>query len=646
MQVDTLSAYEHAGAPMHLRWGLYSGSRLYPSVRDAYFAAFNKLMFADTRALMLTKLRALPEVPTPADDYGDNYGLLKAYIVTTSHPEKSTADFLAPVLMTRWLNGRSVDSTRATLARRQFETYANELRYANPFPDTADAKTVEKARTFLRQFAKSEQIYQYMLAEAGKANRSVQFNRAVAGSASYIVDTYEVPGAFTKGGSDSMLKAFKSVDKYLSGERWVVGDDAAGVDKAKLVADLQSRYAEDYATQWRKYLSSAQVRRYDGVKDAAAKLQVLSSNQSTLLALFSIASTNTAIGLGDLSKKFQPVQLVTPPNVTDKLIGDKNAQYMSALLALQTSLEKTANSQGQARDQAAGQAITDASAARNAARQVASGFIIDQQGQVSTVVQNLMEAPITYAEQLLKTFGSDEINARGRQFCAQARATLAKYPFNPDGATQASLQEVAAIVRPGSGSLWKLYNDALASLVPKQGNQYVVKSDASTKVSDRLVGFLNRASVFADAMFKDDTPEPHISFQVQPLPGELPSVSIALDGPPVRSTTGGNSEMARIDWPGTQHEARLSAGPIGQERTIAGPFNGPWAVFQLFNAADEWKTVGSTVNVGWDLAARRGAAANTALKVIVQLVAAGPEATLLRKGSLAGADVCTTDIAR
>src|SRR6185503_11175303 len=98
---------------------------------------------------------------------------------TTSHPEKSTAEFLAPALMTRWLGGRGIDSARAQLARKQFETYANELKYANPFPDTADAAAVAKGRKFLRQFAGSERIYQFMLAEAAKTNPPAQFNKKV-----------------------------------------------------------------------------------------------------------------------------------------------------------------------------------------------------------------------------------------------------------------------------------------------------------------------------------------------------------------------------------------------------------------------------------------------------------------------------------
>src|SRR5262245_49991962 len=501
-QVDTLSVYEHDGSPSGLGWGLYSGSTLYPDVRTAYFASFNKLMFANTHAGMLASLRALPETPTPADDYGATYNLLKAYIITTTHPEKSTPDFLSPVLMTRWLAGRSIDSARAPLARRQFETYANELRYANPFPSSADVAAVGRARSFLRQFAGSERIYQFMLAEAAKKNPAVQFNKTVAGSSPYVVETHDVPGAFTKGGATFMLAAFKTVDKYISGESWVVGEDAGGVDKAKLVSELQSRYAADYAAQWRKFLASAQVVHYAGVRDAAAKLTVLSGNQSPLLALFSVASQNTNIPLPEVANVFQPVQLLTPPTVTDKLIGEKNGPYVSALLPLQSSISQVANSQGPAAEQAVGQASGNAAAARTAARQIAAGFNIDQQGQVHSTVQTLMEAPIAYAEPMLKTFGSTDINSRARTFCSAAGRTLAKFPFTSDATQQASLAEVTALLKPGNGSLWRFYDDALATAVQRQGNQFVPSPSASVKVSPSFVNFLSRAAAFAEVMFK------------------------------------------------------------------------------------------------------------------------------------------------
>ncbi len=647
-QVDTLSGYVHEGAPLHLRWGLYSGDRLYPDVRTAYFAAFNKLMFAGTRASMLSTLRGLPDTPQPTDDYGATYSLLKTYIITTSHPEKSTTEFLAPALMTRWLAGRPVDSTRATIARRQFETYATELRYGNPLPDTADATAVAKARTFMRQFAGSERIYQFMLAEAGKTNPAVQFNRNVAGSAPYVIDGYEVPGAYTKNGSVFMLSAFKTVDKYLTGENWVVGDGAAGVDKAKLVAELRGRYMADYVAQWRKFLGSASVSRYSGIKDAAEKLRAFSGNQSPLLALFAIASQNTDIGVAEVTAIFQPVQLVTPPGSKDKLIGPGNASYVNALLTLQSSLDQTANAQGPAAEQAAGAAAGNATAARTAARQIASGFNIDQQGQLHSVVQTLMEAPIAYAEPLLRNFGAAEINVRARAFCSAARPLLAKFPFAPAATQQASLAEVAEVLKPGTGSLWRFYDNSLASAMQRQGNQFTPTPGGSVRMNAGFVTFLNRAAAFSAVMFKDDSPEPHLTFTVQPVPSDpFSSVSISLDGEVVRSTTSGNVSSARIDWPSAGREAKLSAGNGGPDLTMVGPYSGPWAVFQLFNAADEWRQVPAGYRVGWELATRAQRVTlpgGQSAKIVVQ-IDNGPAATVLRKGFFAGSQ-CGGDIAQ
>lgn len=648
-EVDTLSAYQHTGARAGLGWGLYTGDVLFLDVRNAYFGSFNKLMFAQTRESMLATLRGLPDAPRPTDDYGDAYTLLKAYLVTTTHPEKSTAAFLAPALMSRWLAGRTLDSARMQLARKQFETYASELRYANPFPDTADAAAVARARSFLRQFAGSERIYQFILAEAAKNNPAVQFNRSVPGAAPYVIASYEVPGAFTKGGASFVTSALKTVDKFLTGESWVVGEDAGGVDRAKLVAELQGRYEADYSAQWRKFLASAQVARYASIKDAAAKLAVLSGNQSPLLALFSIASQNTNIPSASVASVFQPVQLVTPPTATDKLIGEKNMPYVSALAALQTSLDATANAQGPAAEQAAGAASGNATSARSAAKQIAAGFNIDQGGQVHSIVQALLEAPIAYAEPLLKNFGAAEINVRARSFCSAVRPLLAKYPFAPDATQQASLAEVAAVLKPGSGSLWRFYEEALASSLPRQGNQFVPNPSSTVKLAPSFVSLMNRAALFADVMFKDNSAEPHLSFTVQPMPdNQFSSVTLTIDGEIIRSSTNGNMSTISIDWPRVGRDVKLSAGSGGTEPFTVGPFTGPWALFQLFNNADDqWRPVGSAYRVGWDVGTRAQRAASTApgARITIEVTNVGAASAVLKKGFFTGAD-CSGDIAR
>jgi type VI secretion system protein ImpL len=643
--IDTLSTYEHDGPPLSLRWGLYSGSSIFPDVRKAYFAGFNRLMFANTRVSLLNALKALPDAPTGSDDYGNSYGLLKGYLITTTHPEKSTVEFLPPILMKQWLGGKMLDPERTQIGQRQFETYARELPFQNPLPERADSAAVAHGRVFLNQFKGSERIYQFMLAEANKISPSVQFNRRFPASTPYLVDSYEVPGAFTKGGFAFMQDAFKKVDRFLQGESWVVGEDAQQVDKAKLVADLRSRYVSDYLENWRRFLRSASVARYANVNDAGQKLTMLSGNQSPLLQLFSLASRHTNVGSSEITTVFQPVLAVTPPTDTIKLIGPGNQQYMSALGAFQTSIAQAAIA-GTAGQAAASQALNSAATAKSTVQQIASSFTIDQQGQVQNTVQKLMEAPISNAEMLLSHFGADQINARTRAFCAGLRPLLSKFPFSPYSQVQASIQEVAAVLRPGSGTLWTMYNDVLQGALQKQGALYQPVA-GSVRLSPSFVDFFNRAASMSDVLFAGGTPDPRFSFTVKPVFTEGTNlVTVTLEGDDIRATKS-LSQQQRVDWPAANHDAKLTVQLSSLQATIAGPFNGPWALFQLFYAADSWQPVGASTRAEWML--RSGSQGislpgGAALKVSVDVTPASA-ATILRRGYFAGAQ-CSGDAAR
>ncbi|HEY2377823.1 MAG TPA: ImcF-related family protein [Gemmatimonadaceae bacterium] len=592
-QIDTLSEYEHHGAPLSLRWGLYSGSSIFSEVRDAYFAAFNRLMFANARANLLQSLRSLPDSARTGEDYGTSYSLLKGYLITTTYPEKSTVDFLSPVLMTQWLNGHTLDSARVQIAQRQFDTYARELPFHNPLPQKADNLAVTRGRAILRQGSGSERIYQFMLAEANKASQSVQFNRRYPGSAQYLVSSYEVPGAFTKAGYTFMQGAFKGVDRYLQGESWVVGEGAPQPNETKLVADLRAQYTSDYIENWRRFLRSSSIAHYASVRDASQKLTALSGNQSPLLTLFSIASRNTNVA-PDIATVFQPVQAVTPAADTTKLIGPGNQAYMSALVAFQTALDQAS---GPAQVQTAASAGGNA---KSAVRTIAASFTIDQQGQIQSTVQKLMEDPINNADPLLAHFGADQVNARARNFCAGTRLTLNKFPFNPASTIQASISEVTSMLRPGSGSLWTMYSEVLQSSLQKQGNSYQqVPSDV--KLLPGFVDMFNRLAAFSDLLFAGGTPDPKLEFRVAPIftPGTN-GVQVMLEGTLVE-TRGGNTLTQTIDWPATNHDGRVSV-LLGQlPYNVVGPFSSPWTVFQVFYAADSWQQIGQVSRAEWIL---------------------------------------------
>jgi type VI secretion system protein ImpL len=606
--VAELGVYERDGAPLSMRWGLYAGSDLYPEARRAYFNRFRQLLFTQTETSLLGTLQRLPGSPGPQDEYAPAYDTLKAYLITTSHHQYSSRAFLAPVLMRHWTQGRTVDPQRLQLAQAQFEFYAGELKDANPYGSDNDGSAIERGRRYLAQFAGIERVYQNMLADAGKTNPPIQFNRRFPGSAEVVVDTREVSGAFTKGGWAFMKDALRHADKYFSGEQWVLGDQTtANFDHSRLEQQLRDRYVADFIAQWRAYLKSATVVRYAGIPDAARKLNLLSGNQSPLLALFWLASQNTAVDEPKIASAFQPVQIVVPPANVDRYIATPNQPYMSGLTALQTSLEQIAAQPGQVSEAAAGQVLSNAVSAKSAERSIAQAFPPDPDGKVDSTVQKLMEDPITYVEGLLRTLGPSELNGKGKALCAQMRPLLSKYPFAPGATQQATLAEVNAILHRPDGALWAFYDANLQRLLPKQGSQYVAASAGGINLNPAFVAFFNRWSTLADAFYSGGSADPHLTYTLKPVASEgIQSLTLRLDGQTLTApATGGTAKQ--FTWPGSATREAKAAVKFGGTDLGWSDNDGLWAVFQFFEEAERWVPSGGAYDLEWTVRAGKKA---------------------------------------
>src|SRR4029077_7608625 len=173
--LETLVKYHREGEPWSYRWGLYTGDDLYPEVRRIYFDRFRQLLFQQTQGAILDNLRGLPATQGP--EYSPTYDALKAYLITTSHHDKSTKLFLTPVLTKWWAGSRGPDADRLALAQKQFDFYSTELKEENPFSKENDPIAIDRARRYLKQFAGAERVYAFMLAEAGKSNPPIDYNR-------------------------------------------------------------------------------------------------------------------------------------------------------------------------------------------------------------------------------------------------------------------------------------------------------------------------------------------------------------------------------------------------------------------------------------------------------------------------------------
>jgi len=485
-----------------------------------------------------------------------------------------------------WLNGRTADPERTQLAQKQFDFYSTELIAANPYSNDNDAAAIEKARKYLSLFAGTDRVYAFMVAEAAKNNPPVDFNKQFPGSSQTVLETHVVSGAFSKGGWAFMKDAMNHADRYFNGEKWVLGDyGAANIDRTKLAADLRSRYNSDFVNEWRLYMKSGSIVRYASIKDASAKLLMLSGNQSPLLELISVASTNTGVDDPTVAQLFQPPQSVVAPGA-DKYIGGANQGYMGALAALQSSLDAIANTPGQPSDQAAAPALGNAQQATAAARQIGQGFRPDKDGKVDSYTEKLLEDPITYVTGLLRTLGPAELNAAGADLCAQTRPIMAKFPFNGNATAQATIAEFNTIFSPTTGALWQFYNQKLQKFLTKQGSQFTPTGASGMTIQPPFLAMMNRAAAFTDAAYANGATDPHFSYTVAPvMTSNEDLVKMTIDGKSVEFTPS-NQTPQQFVWPGAAHGALMSVRYKGGTANQYPTYEGLWAIFQFVQDAD------------------------------------------------------------
>jgi len=626
-----LEGYQQNGAPLMYRWGLYHGDSVLAAARRIYFDRFRTMMLSNTQADLVSYLGSLPGSPQPGADYAAAYDPLKAYLITTSNPDKSTVDFLPPVLMQYWQNGRALETEQQKdLAYNQFAFYAAELVRNNPYSIQPDSVTVTHARTYLAGFGGFERIYQQMLTAAGKTSPSVDFNRLYPGSSATVVDSHTVPGAFTATGYTFMQDAMHHPDRYFSGEVWVLGDQAPpSLDRTTLIQQLTTRYSTDFATQWRDFLHAADVVRYRSLADAAAKLQLISNPNSPLLALLYTASHNTAVADPDISKEFQPTQAVVAPGSADKLLGAGNTGYINGLLALQAAVAQVAQNPAAANDPNAVAPIVAAStAAHTAASQTAQAFTLDPTGHVDQTVLTLLQDPIDSVDAVVRGRGPAQANGAGASFCSGFNPLMAKFPFSPNSTIEASPSEVAALLQPGSGSLSQFYDATLRTLLIREGSQYVAAPNAPMKVNPDFVRFFNRAAALSAALYPA-AGSGGLTFTTHILPSKgIQSVTVGIDS---QTLTGSNASK-QFTWSlaGSQ-QAQLVAN-YGSGTLPLLQFNGPWAVFHLM---DKGRTDPSNPGrLAYPLEISNTPIVVNGTPLVVYLELSGPDANLLIPGGL------------
>ncbi|HTT23232.1 MAG TPA: ImcF-related family protein [Candidatus Sulfotelmatobacter sp.] len=571
-----LTDWEENGAPWSMRWGLYSGHEVYQNARPVYFDRFRRLLFGETQKRIVDNLLALPDAPpanAPNDAYEKAYSELKAYLITTSYHDKSTKEFLTPVLMSHWVADRDIDKDRKDLASAQFDCYSTELAKENPFSSSNSPSMIVHTQAYLNGFAGIDRYYVQLLGRASQNNRDVSFNEEYPESVGVIVSTHKVKGAFTRGGYQFAQDALKNPSLYMGGEEWVLGKSVAqGLDPAVVRQKLTERYHQDFVNEWNAVLKTSSVPPYSGFPDADRKLMKITDTKSPLMLLFYFVSHNVDPAPAEIKSPFAPVQAIEPPGPPDKppdvLITSKMQDYMKALGTLDASIHALAQSPGAPDPTLMAQAAGAQTSASSAVTAVISGIPVDNSQPVGNEkeIRRLLEQPITALDAAVKAGPAKVAGAAAAGFCSQMRGL---YPFDPTSQKEMPLDQFYSLL---AGDEWKKLNEAVKPFVQRASSGYVPNPEATAKPSAEFLRFLSKMSALGDVMFPNGSAPPHFSYTLKQLPSNLEGVEVTIG---TEKLSGAGAQKTFV-WTGAPENIDVSKN--GDTLDSA---SGPWAPFRF-----------------------------------------------------------------
>jgi type VI secretion system protein ImpL len=642
-ELATLLEYEREGAPWRLRWGLYSGSRVLPGLYDLYFQRFRQVFYEDIHGSIAATLSRLPAVPDPNSPYNAIYDRVKAYRMITECKCSPDAAFLTPVLAGIWTADRSIDSERQTLARKQIDFYASELKYKNPYRVEEKTELTDRGRQYLSAFGGVERLYRGMIEDANQKRAAARLADLSPDWKQALSSPGEVQAAFTLDGWTYVEKAIKDPNRAALGDTCVLGGKGAIAQFAQgatMSAQLENLYIQDYIRRWREFTAATTVEPFRSAADAAKKLELLSGNRSPLLAALFMISENTnfpsapqgqttslasaagaaqksglfnrlipssakkaatiasqampqqppAATPADISRVFQPVREVAPPGSRERLIGDQNRNYMNALAQLQLAMQRISEDHSSTPDiglhQQARQAV-DSGAEQ--VRQISQRFNIAGSEGLDTEVQRLLESPFREASRYIVTdvtkVARDKANGAARQLCSKLGPIERKFPFNPQSDTDASAAEVAAIFAPATGAFAQLQQQ-LASAMVKQGALWVPSPQSDAKLTPEFIRFVNQMQRIQDALFADGGQQMKLRYTLKPMPGaNIQAISAEIDGSKFTST-GAQSEAKQLYWPGAPGAQQVMIRVRAGANIPFASYEGLWGVFRMMADAD------------------------------------------------------------
>ena len=575
-----LDDYERNGAPLFMRFGMYSGNAVYrKNLLPMYFSVVEQRFKTPTVKKVEVELRkfaASQPVANPAKlteeeekTLGKYYDLLKAYLMLSGeYKEKAESGHIATALKDYWASESKIPPDMKLVAQQQLEFWAKQVDRDDEdfkFPRiTLDGKLVNDARTKLQAYPAVYRYYSRKVTEISKevddkvGQTTVEAILTRNGAdASFMGGSYTVPSAYTRPGFDLMKVAIAEADQKLSEDDWVMGEvgrkDLAKSTDASL---LEDRYYRDYTDHWRNFVKGVEVKRYANKDDATRALQAFSTANSPMKILVREIAKNTNLsakpeveGWWEWIKSFifkgestetggsQPEKAFRP---LFAFVGTKEQAEGAPIEKYQNEIGKMYNKfNGISEDglkKAAQAMVNEEDPLQLRARETAVSSLIAGFNETpeSQEVATLLQKPLGNLRSLLGAGAKEQIKkAWDEQIMPSAKEIEKGYPFEASD-SEADMTKLTAFLNPADGKFSKFYDDRLATYFEESNGQLKQKETAEVQFTEEFVAYLNNAMNLRKALFGTN-PAPKFEYEFTLRPVKDAIVEITIDGQQVKS---------------------------------------------------------------------------------------------------------------
>lgn len=611
-----LDDYDRNGAPLYMRFGLYTGGRVYRKhllpvymsvIENRYKASAVKKIEDDLKKFSQSSPVVNPGKLTDPEEQnlGKNYDLLKAYLMLTGdYKERAESTHLANILKDYWATDKTFPSDLRNTALQQLDFWAKQVDRDDDdfrFPRIKqNDELVRSVRTKLQDYPAVNRYLKRKVTEISKTiddtvgkttvEAILSRNSADTGAAAFQA-TYAVPSAFTREGYELMKKAIAESGDKLGEDDWVMGDLArkqrSEADDNKRLTEL---YFRNYRDHWQSFVKGITVRPYN-MNEAATSLVPFTTTSSPMKVLLAEVARNTHLsakpehpGLWAWIKSFftsdepDPALVNSEPEKDFKpLFAFVEAGKGGAIVPIEgygAAIKTVAtNLKGKSPDQLAVVAQKLAAGDENDGIMLSTsmksieGMIGDfnstSSGQDIAV---LLRQPLGNLKNLL---GGD-IQTQLKKVWAEQILPAAKeiekgYPFE-DGSSEADIVKLSAFLNPVDGKLSVFYEQRLKKYFEESNGQLKLKGDSEVKFSEDSVNYLNNAFALRKALF-GTSQTAKFSYEFKFTSGKESIVEVTIDGQKT-SSEGTSALSGSFPAPsGTESGVIMNSGTSGPAST-------------------------------------------------------------------------------